>query len=558
MRYGIVAGMLFAVLFTVGGMSAQVAATQTSGIDISGSWTTVAETGVGGAAVMLTDYGGVPFNEAGRLYALTWDPSHWTSRQQQCMAYEPTRLLHGGGNDRFWEDRDPFTQKLIDIKMYGQITEGTRTIWMDGRPHPPAYAKHSFLGFSPGKYVGNVLTVFTTHLKRNYIRTNGVAMSDQATLVEHFMRHGDILTYTSVITDPVYLAEPLIRTSLFRRNDRDPDAWLYACDDGEQIIGRAPDQVPAYQFGANPYLREYADKYKIPLLGAMGGAESQYPEMVAKLKDRESAEAAAKTVLFPSAGPQQVSKAVDPDPHDGQIQGPTKRLGRPAKTVLAVIEPSAAAPAPTRRKAHFHSRPTEATSRKNESLLVREEESGSEVGAIAGPSGELLVRCPGHSVIASDPSDNYETESDSADDHRRTAERVEQVGAVADAAGRGCFPGAFDSRLGGGYQLQQNHADAADDGAHHLALEAALRRTRNGGSGRSSQREPAARGHCRRASSHRPQDAAEAFRWLHALVLPKDGGGAGVEQIDGAASMGAGTLEAASVGSLHGLRRSAV
>jgi cyclase len=319
MKIGLALAVLFALGLTASDVLGQVAATQTSGLDISGSWTTVAETGVGGAAVMLTDYGGVPFSEAGRLYALTWDPSRWTSRQQQCMAYEPTRLLHGGGNDRFWEDRDPFTQRLIDIKMYGQITEGTRTIWMDGRPHPPAYAKHSFLGFSTGKYEGNVLTVYTTHLKRNYIRTNGVAMSDQATLVEHFMRHGEILTYASIITDPVYLAEPLIRTSLFKRNDRDPDAWLYACDDGEQIVGRAPDQVPAYLFGANPYLREYADKYKIPLLGAMGGVESQYPEMVAKLQNRESAEAAAKTVLFPVSGPQQVAKGVDPDPHDGEI-----------------------------------------------------------------------------------------------------------------------------------------------------------------------------------------------------------------------------------------------
>jgi hypothetical protein len=37
--------------------------------------------------------------------------------------------------------RDPHTQKLIAIKLYGQITEGTRTVWMDGRPHPRAYAK---------------------------------------------------------------------------------------------------------------------------------------------------------------------------------------------------------------------------------------------------------------------------------------------------------------------------------------------------------------------------------------------------------------------------------
>ena len=297
----------------------QNAAQQTSGIDISGTWTTVAETGIGGAQTMLADYGGVPMSEAGRIYALTWDPSRWTSRQQQCIAYEPTRLLHGGGNFRFWEERDPYTQKLIDIKLYGQITEGTRTIWMDGRTHPPPYAKHSFLGFSTGKYEGNVLTVYTTHLKRNWIRTNGVAMSDQTTLVEHFIRHGDIIAYVTVLTDPVYLTEPLIRSTDMRRYVTNPEAWLYACDDGEQVIGRPDDQVPGYLFGANPYVREYADKYGIPLLGAMGGPESIYPEAVAKLKDRASAEESAKATLFPSAGPQKVSRAADPDPHDGEI-----------------------------------------------------------------------------------------------------------------------------------------------------------------------------------------------------------------------------------------------
>lgn len=316
-RFGSAAAM--AVIASMGAAFGQDAGRQSSGIDISGSWTTSPDSGIGGAQIMLNDYGGVPMSEAGRIYALTWDPSRWTSRQQQCIAYEPTRLLHGGGNFRFWEERNPFTQQLIDIKLYGQITEGTRTVWMDGRSHPPAYAKHSFLGFSTGKYEGNTLTVYTTHLKRNWIRTNGVAMSDQATLVEHFIRHGDSITYITIVTDPVYLAEPLIRSTAMSRNIRNPDAWLYACDDGEQILGRSDDQVPGYLFGANPYLREFADKYGIPLLGALGGEESTYPEQVAKLKDRASAEEAAKAMLFPVPGPQRVSQAVDPDPHDGEI-----------------------------------------------------------------------------------------------------------------------------------------------------------------------------------------------------------------------------------------------
>src|SRR5581483_4256309 len=215
----------------------------------------------------------------------------------------------------------PYNQRLIAIKMYGQITEGMRTIWMDGRPHPPAYAQHTFLGFSTGKYDGNVLTITTTHLKRNWIKANGMTQSDQATLVEHFMRHGDIMTYVSVLTDPIYLAEPLIRATQMVRSHRDPDAWLYACDDGEQILKRAHDplEVPSYFYGGNPSLRDFADKHKVPLLAALGGPETMYPGFESKLKDPPSAEAAAKALLFPSNGPQHSSRAVDSDPRDGEI-----------------------------------------------------------------------------------------------------------------------------------------------------------------------------------------------------------------------------------------------
>jgi len=315
---GAVARVVFASLLASCAVLGQSAVSQSSGLDISGSWFSGGgSTEISSAQTELVDYGGVPINEAGRLYALAWDPSRWTLRQQQCMAYEPARLLHGGGNFRFWEVRDPFTQRLIAIKLYGQTTEGTRTVWMDGRPHPPAYAKHSFLGFSTGKYEGNALTVYTTHMKRNWIRTNGVAQSDQTTLVEHFIRHGDRITYMTIRTDPVYLTEPFIRTSEIVRYTKDPDAWLYACDDGEQIVGRRDDQVPGYLFGKNPYLREFADKYRIPPLGALGGPETMYPEYVATLKAASDNELLAK--LAPAPGLPHVSHAVDPDPHDGEI-----------------------------------------------------------------------------------------------------------------------------------------------------------------------------------------------------------------------------------------------
>jgi len=292
----------------------QNAAPQSSGLDITGSWNAA---GGGGAENELVDYAGEPLNEAGRLYALTWNPTMMTTRQQQCAGYEPIRLIERGSR-RFWEVRDPFTQKLISIGMYGQITEGTRTIWMDGRPHPPAYAKHSFLGFATGKYEGNVLTVYTTHMKRNWIRTpNGVPFSDQATLIEHFIRHGDRLTYVAALTDPVYFTEPLVTTADLVRATRNPDAWLYACDDGEQILNQQPDKVPNYLFGQNPYLREHAELHHLPLLAVLGGAQTMYPEILGKMKTATDAEALALT--RPSPGPMETSRAIDPNPHDGNI-----------------------------------------------------------------------------------------------------------------------------------------------------------------------------------------------------------------------------------------------
>src|SRR6266568_951197 len=290
---------------------------QISGIDISGSWYNAGGNGGDGMPI-LAEYGGMPLNESARLYALAWSPARMTVRQQQCAAYDPSRQLHGGGNYRFWDERDPVTQRLIAIHIYGQITEAQRTIWMDGRPHPPAYAKHTWLGFSTGRYEGNVFTVDTTHLKRAWLRSNGVPQSDQATLVEHFVRHGDRITYMTVLTDPVNLTEPYVRSTNQFRSVRQPEAWLYACDDGEQDVGRRDDEIPSYLFGQNPYLREYADKNRIPLAASLGGAETMYPEYITKVKTVADAEAMART--RPSTdGPPITSRAVDPEPHDGEI-----------------------------------------------------------------------------------------------------------------------------------------------------------------------------------------------------------------------------------------------
>jgi cyclase len=191
-------------------------------------------------------------------------------------------------------------------------------IWMDGRPHPPAWAPHTFRGFSTGKYVGNALVVTTTHLKQGWLRRNGTPESDQATVTEFFVRHADHLTNTTVVTDPVFLTEPMVRSNDYYRAPVDHGTWLYACDDGEQIIGRAPDVVPHYDFGKQPYAREYSERHKLPLGVAWTGAPSMYPGYADTAKNMTDAQGVA--LLSPAPGrTNETSKAVDPEPRDSEI-----------------------------------------------------------------------------------------------------------------------------------------------------------------------------------------------------------------------------------------------
>jgi cyclase len=289
------------------------------GFDISGFWTAAMHEDAleRGAGPEIGDYGGFPVNEAARLFALSYDASRVTLRHHQCDGYVAPYSVRSIGNARAWEERDVHTQRLVAIHWYNQTFEGHRTIWMDGRPHPPAWAPHSWMGFSTGRFVGNALEIQTTHLKQGWLRRNGLPESDQATTVEYFVRHGDHLTHTSVITDPVYLVEPEIRTTDFFRQPLDHQNWLFACDDGEQILGRAPDDVPNYAFGENPFVKEFGDKVRIPLSAHLGGPESTLPEFATRIASFTAADGLAK--MRPAAGAPATSRAVDPEPRDGDV-----------------------------------------------------------------------------------------------------------------------------------------------------------------------------------------------------------------------------------------------
>jgi hypothetical protein len=255
------------------------------GLDLSGNWAPVLHEDfperIPGPE--LVNFAGLPVTEGAREFALSWDASRLTVPEHQCQVHVVSYIYRGPLQLRIWEERDPQSQRVYAIRQYIQNYEQNRTIWMDGRPHPPEGAPHTWMGFSTGKWEGNILTVYTTHMKDGWVRRNGLPVSDQATLIEHFIRHGSMFTHVSIVTDPVYLTEPLIKTQDFNQVIPEGQNWVYPCSPVVEIV-RPRGAVPHYLPGENPFLHEWSDKFNIPLEAALGGAETMYPEYQAKLK----------------------------------------------------------------------------------------------------------------------------------------------------------------------------------------------------------------------------------------------------------------------------------
>ena len=232
----------------------------------------------------LGDYTGLPLTDGARLAADSWDASRLTLREHQCKVHNGPYILHGPIQFRLWEDKDPRTQQLVALQQYLNTYEQQRTIWMDGRPHPPEWAPHTWQGFSTGKWEGDILTVYTTHIKQEWVRRNGVPNSEKSTTIEHFIRHGNIMSHLIVWTDPVYLSEPLIRSEEFVLQERTAGNWLWPCEYVDEIVDRPHSAVPSYLPGKSPFDGDFAYRYGVPVEAAKGGAETTYPEYQIKLR----------------------------------------------------------------------------------------------------------------------------------------------------------------------------------------------------------------------------------------------------------------------------------
>ena len=272
------------LLFIAVAASSLLTASALAHVDLAGGWGQRFHEDLPerGAGPDIGDYLGLPINDAARRRADSWDAGKWTMPERQCEPHPPDYGPRGPASLRISSTVDSVSQDVISWHTTLMWMLPQRTIYMDGRPRPSAYAQHTWQGFSTGEWEGDMLKVTTTHLKEGWLRRNGVPRSERATLVEYFIRHGEYLTLVTVVKDPVYLTEAFVRTSNWVA---DPGFQLspFSCIPTVEIERRR-DEVPHYLPDANPYLTEFAAKHGLATAAARGGGETMYPEFAARLR----------------------------------------------------------------------------------------------------------------------------------------------------------------------------------------------------------------------------------------------------------------------------------
>jgi hypothetical protein len=251
-------------------------------VDLGGEWAQLGqEDSPIRGDIAIGNYLGLPINDATRMRGDTWDAEQWVMVEHLCHAHPVDYAPRGPSQMRIWADVDPLTQGVLAWHTIIEYMLPERTIYMDGRPHPPEWWPHTWQGFSTGEWVGDMLKVTTTHMKEGYFRRNGVARSEKATMTEYFFRDGNSLTLVSAIDDPVYLTQPIVWTT----------DWTY--DTSRQLspnfcissveIEHPRGWVAFHLPGQNPWLHEFSERTGIPYEATRGGAETIYPEYQKKL-----------------------------------------------------------------------------------------------------------------------------------------------------------------------------------------------------------------------------------------------------------------------------------
>ena len=270
-------------------------------VDFSGEWAPrfYEDAPERGPGPELGDYLGIPINDADRMRGDAWSASLLTLPEWQCRPHPADYIWRGPSNLRISKEVDPVSRQITAFHAEW-LRSVDRPIYLDGRPHPPEYAAHTWAGFSTAKWDGDVMTVTVTHLKEGFVRRNGLARSEKAKLTEHWIRHGDWLTVVTYVDDPVYLSEPFVRSTDYEL-DVHQQIPPYPCEVVREVE-RPKGVVPHLLPGNNEMVKEFAGRYGVPYEATRGGAATMYPEYRKKLEGATARKAPAPATGASPAG----------------------------------------------------------------------------------------------------------------------------------------------------------------------------------------------------------------------------------------------------------------
>ena len=286
--------------------------------DIAGEWNLTNNEEDTTAQPPLGDYLGIPFNAAGRMRSDTTAESIWGTPEYQCRPHSAPHQWRGLGGARILKEQDPLTREVraYHIQFMRSLDW---PVFMDGRPHPPAWAPHSWTGFSTGQWIGNTLKITTTHLKDGYLKRGGPQTSDLFTMTDYLTRHDEILTIVTVVDDPVYQDEPYVESTTYTI-DLTSNVAMETCNGSSFAENGGTDRhhVPHFLPGQNTALTEWLKKDDwIPVEPTRGGVKTIYPEYRSTLDG--TASAATLKVPASRTGVAIAKSIEEQSPRDGQV-----------------------------------------------------------------------------------------------------------------------------------------------------------------------------------------------------------------------------------------------
>ena len=222
---------------------------------------------------------GLPLSEESISRAETYDQSILSIPEWQCRPHSAAYVKRDPSTLRISPVNDPATRSVVALQAewYRNVT---LPIFMDGRPHPPELAPHTWLGFATGQWEGAKLKIGTTHIKENWIRRNGPPHSDKIELTEYVIRRRfqdtDYLSWIIITYDDAYLTEPLIRGQEYRQAFNQ-QMGVYPCDPVTEVVW-PEGYVPHFLPGQNTHFTDFAVEYGLPLDIVNHGGATMYPE----------------------------------------------------------------------------------------------------------------------------------------------------------------------------------------------------------------------------------------------------------------------------------------